>query len=151
MKQAIVVLGLCVAGIVAWLLGSRLSSDALGMAVGVVFGVLAGIPSALLVLASGRVRNSHDDEDDYEDIRREAAAYYKGIGQPFPYQPPVIVLAAPREQQPQTVNNNTYNDNRSVTIHAGAQAMPLLADREREVQAQRGGRVFRVVGEREEW
>jgi hypothetical protein len=119
------------------------------MAVGVVFGVLAGIPSALLVLASGRVRNSHDDEDDDEDIRREAAAYYKGIGQPFPYQPPVIVLAAPVEQQPQVVNN--YTDNRSVTIHAGAQAMPLLADREREVQAQRGGRVFRVVGEREEW
>jgi len=139
-----ILIGVMVAAVVglAWFMMSRLSSDALGMAAGVVFGVLAGIPSALLVLASSRRRERDDDDDDY---RAEAARYLERSQY---YQPPVIVLAAPREQQPQTVNNNTYNDNRQV--HVGS-PMPLLVDREREVQAQRGGRVFKVVGEREEW
>ena len=142
MKQTIMVAGLVIVGMLGVQFGTRLSSDALGMAMGVVFGVLAGVPTALLVLASQRQqsRRPHDDDDDY---RAEAQRYL----QPPPYQPPVIVLVAPQEQQPQTVNNNTYNDNRQV--HVGS-TMPLLADREREVQAQRGGRVFRVVGEREE-
>lgn len=138
-------LGVMVAAVVglAWFMMSRLSSDALGMAVGLVFGVLAGIPSALLVLASSRRRERDDDDDD--NYRAEAARYSERTQY---CQPPVIVLAAPREQQPQTVNNYNYTDNRQV--HVGS-PMPLLADREREVQAQRGGRVFKVVGEREEW
>lgn len=37
-----------------------LSSDALGMAVGLVFGVLAGLPTAALVLASRDQRDSQD-------------------------------------------------------------------------------------------
>lgn len=122
---------------------SRLSSDALGMAMGVVFGMLAGIPSALLVLASSRRQERDDDDDDY---RRDAARY---LERPSYYQPPVIVLAAPMAQEPQTVNN--YHAP-SVTIHTPpAQGMPLIADRQREVATQQGGRVFRVVGEREEW
>ena len=100
---------------------TRLSSDALGMAVGVVFGVLAGIPSALLVLASQRhhPRRPYDDDDD---------------------DTPAVNITY-------TVNNNT--DNRQLTINTGAPSMPLLADREREVAAQRERR-FVVVGEREE-
>ena len=141
-KQLSIVVGLCILGFLTWRLGMSLSSDALGMAVGLVFGVLAGIPSALLVLASSRRRERVDDDDD--DYRQEAARY---LERPQYYQPPVIVLAAPMEQQPQTVNN--YNAP-SVTIHTpAAGGMPLLADREREVQAQRSGRVFRVVGEPE--
>ena len=56
----------------------------------------------------------------------------------------------------QTTNNYTtynehehYHDNRSITVQ-GPQGMPLIADRQREIQQQEG-RVFRVVGEREEW
>ena len=56
MKQIAVVTVLMVGGILAWLFASRLSADALGMAVGLLFGVLAGVPTALLVLASGRRR-----------------------------------------------------------------------------------------------
>lgn len=142
MKQFSLGVGLVLLAFLTWRLGSSLSSDALGMAVGVLFGVLAGIPSALLVAASQRRRRPYDDDDDdFSPPARQA-------GQPYPYQPPVIVLAAPREDKPQVVNNY---DNRSVTIHSGAQGMPLLADRQREIAAQRGGRVFRVVGEREEW
>lgn len=37
-----------------WRVGGSLSSDALGMAVGMLFGVMAGIPTALLMLASQR-------------------------------------------------------------------------------------------------
>ncbi len=139
MKQLGLVAGAALVGFLAWFMLTRLSSDALGMAVGFVFGVLAGIPAALLVLATSRRQNRDDDDADY----REQARRYP---EPLPYQPPIIVLAAPMAQEPQTVN---YTDNRSVTIHAPAGGMPLLADREREIQTQRGGRVFRVVGERE--
>ena len=106
MKQLAVVVGLCVFGLLAWLLGSRLSSDALGMAVGLLFGVLAGIPTALLVLASGRNRRPYDDDDD---------------------DTPVVHVTC-------NVTNNT--DNRQLTINTGAQGMPLIADRQREIQAQ---------------
>lgn len=142
-----ILIGVMLAAVVALFVFmlSRLSSDALGLAVGVMFGVLAGIPSALLVLASSRhqPRRPYDDDDD-DDYGEESLlrTWHQ------PYQPPVIVLAAPVEQQPQTVNNYNYTDNRQV--HVGS-PMPLLADREREVAAQRGGRVFKVVGEREGW
>ena len=145
MKKLSMVAGLCILGFLTWRLGMSLSSDALGMAVGVVFGVLAGIPSALLVLASSRRR---DRDDEYDDDRHALPPPYVQ-GPPYPYQPPVIVLAAPMEQQPQVVNN-TYNAP-SVTIHTPpAGGMPLIADRQREIATGQGGRVFRVVGEREE-
>jgi len=137
--------GAALVGFLAWFMAAHLSSDALGMAVGVVFGVLAGIPAALLVLATSRRR----ERDDEYDADRHALPPPYVQGPPYPYQPPVIVLAGLVAQEPQTVNN--YTDNRSVTIHTpAAGGMPLLADREREIH-QQGGRVFRVVGEREEW
>ncbi len=139
MKQFSLGMGLVIFAFMCWRLATSLSSDAMAMGVGVVFGLLAAVPSVLLVLASQRrqSRREDDDDDDYRSY---------GQRQSLPYQPPIIVLAAPVGDKPQTVNN-TYNDNRQV--HVGS-TMPLLADREREVQAQRGGRVFRVVGEREE-
>ena len=54
MKQLAVLTLLLIAGLLAWLFASRLSADALGMAVGLIFGVLAGVPAALLVLAANR-------------------------------------------------------------------------------------------------
>lgn len=144
MRQLGLVVGAALVAVLGVYMMTRLSSDALGMAIGVMFGVLAGIPAALLVLATSRRR----DRDDEYDADRHALPPPYGQVPPYSYQPPVIVLAAPMAQEPQTVN---YTDNRSVTIHAPAGGMPLLADREREVQAQRSGRVFRVVGEREEW
>ena len=42
MKQLAVLTLLVICGGMAWLFASRLSADALGMAVGLVFGVLAG-------------------------------------------------------------------------------------------------------------
>ena len=37
-----------------WRIGEALSPDALSMAVGILFGVLAGVPTALLVMAAPR-------------------------------------------------------------------------------------------------
>lgn len=185
MKQVLV--GAMVAAVVALFVFmlSRLSSDALGMAVGVVFGVLAGIPGALLLLATSKRNQRPYDVDDYKADyhtldwldERQGERGRTALGQPFPYQPPVIVLAAPAEQQPQVVNN--YTDNRRVTVHP-ASSVPTIYDRQREIGAQNGyviqngvpgkirskangcsfqpldgqqsgGRVFRVIGESEEW
>ena len=122
MKQLAMLVGLCLFGWMTWRVGTSLSSDALGLAVGVVFGVLAGIPSALLVLAGQRRRERREYDDDDDDT-------------------PVVYIT-----------HNNYTDNRQLTINTTpAGGMPLLTDRQREIQAERSGRVFKVVGERAEW
>lgn len=58
MKNLIVLgLALLVGGAI-WKVAETLSPDALGLAIGVVFGVLAGLPTALLVLAGNRRREN---------------------------------------------------------------------------------------------
>jgi hypothetical protein len=49
MKNFLIVTGMICAGMGAWLVLSRLSADAVGMAVGLLFGVLAGVPTWLLL------------------------------------------------------------------------------------------------------
>ena len=56
MKTAVVVAVVLVIGVFAWSIANRLSADAIGMAVGLGFGVLAGIPAALLVFVASRRR-----------------------------------------------------------------------------------------------
>ena len=41
-------------GLGAWWLGSKLSSDAIGLALGVIFGTMASLPGAVLVLLARR-------------------------------------------------------------------------------------------------
>jgi hypothetical protein len=118
MKKLAMLFGLCVLGWLTWKVGSSLSSDALGMAVGIVFGLLASVPGVLVVLAIQQ-----------QQLERECDA------------------------EPQTVNVYviTNNTTHNTTHNTGGQGMPLLADRQREIQAQHSGRVFKVVGERGEW
>lgn len=54
MKRLIIVALLIFVGFAGWQAGGVLSSDAMGMAVGVVFGVLASLPAALLILVANR-------------------------------------------------------------------------------------------------
>lgn len=61
--------GLLFAGIMVWRISERLSADTIGMALGVLFGVLAGIPVALLVVAAQR--RPADDERPLTAPRRE--------------------------------------------------------------------------------
>lgn len=73
-----------------------LSSDALAMAVGLLFGVFAGVPTALLVLASNRRQGLQDDDDDeYTPVQPRRYRRLPGDDLPLPYEPPVIVVAAP--------------------------------------------------------
>ena len=54
----------------AWRISELLSPDAIGMAIGLAFGVLAGVPAAAVVLL-GRRRDSEDGyaDDDYIDVQ----------------------------------------------------------------------------------
>lgn len=161
MKLFAVLAGCVLATILFVFMLSHLSSDALGLAVGVVFGVLAGIPSALLVLASSRRNQRPYDVDDYKEDYHTIERFDQRQGerelQPYPYQPPVIVLAAPLADTPQVVSTG------SVTVRGSAASVPTVYDRQRQIAAERsrkevqrvghngqGARVFRVVGQREE-
>ncbi|MBX3054177.1 MAG: hypothetical protein KF753_22080 [Caldilineaceae bacterium] len=54
MKRLFTIALLVFVGFAGWRAGGILSSDAMGMAVGIVFGVLASLPAALLMLAASR-------------------------------------------------------------------------------------------------
>lgn len=83
MKKFGGLIGLVFVGVLAYRLGDFVSHDVVTMAIGVLFGVMAGIPAALLMLASARRSQA-------EDVRRrdEVVRY----AQPQPQQAPIIVL-----------------------------------------------------------
>ena len=54
MGRVIGLVALVIVGGIGWRVAGSLGSDSLGMAVGVLFGILAGIPTALLMLAASR-------------------------------------------------------------------------------------------------
>lgn len=56
MRHLILVGALAVGGVAVFAIADSLSSDALGMALGMFFGMCAGIPAALLVLAASRAQ-----------------------------------------------------------------------------------------------
>ena len=84
MKGFSLIVLMALIGVMGWRVGNQISSDAVSMAVGVMFGVLAGVPMALMVLASSR-RRQGDDEEMYANGRKG------GYGGYYP-QPPVIVV-----------------------------------------------------------
>lgn len=92
-------------GVASWQMMAALSSDALGMAVGLVFGMLAGIPTALLVLATGKRQErrmpsgpGYEHQQPYQSGRGALA---------HPQQPPIIVLTG-GGVQPGAVNQQQY-------------------------------------------
>ncbi len=78
-KRIATLLALAFVVALAVVVGTRLSSDAIAVLVGVVAGVAASIPTALLLIVVTR-RDGVEDEDDYYDDRRRES-------------PPVIVVA----------------------------------------------------------
>ncbi len=84
-------------GTAGWRIGDALSPDALSMAVGVLFGVMAGVPAALLVMAGSRraVREERGDEGRTRQ-QGQVAPYTAGWPVPYAQQPPVIVVAGPQ-------------------------------------------------------
>jgi hypothetical protein len=141
MRRFLLLALLVVMGVMTWRLGSALSSDALGMAVGVVFGVLAGIPTALLVLATNSRHRAQEEEELYERYERRQQRQDRQLPA-YPYQPPVIVVAG--AQAPQAAPQGAPLPGHGpyyVPNHQGNSWEP----------AQSSQRRYKVVGEREEW
>ena len=138
MKKLVALLLIVFVGAAGWSVGSRLSSDALGMSVGILLGVMAGMPVALLVLAAGR-GGRRDEEPDYPPDYAVRGNPYGGYGQP---QPPVIILAGPgmAPQQPSGYPQGGYM----------AGGYPALPNPDAQMPPS-SGRRFKVVGEKEEW
>lgn len=148
MRKLTLLAGLMVLGLLTWRIGGALSSDALGMAVGMVFGILAGIPAALLVLAtSSRRRELERDEDErYE-------RYHQGRDRQlpaYPYQPPVIVVAGAQQAQPPAYAP-PYAPPGSAPYYVPPQPSNWGAGNGGAEAGGQGGRRFKIVGEREEW
>lgn len=140
-------------GVFAFVVGQRLSADAVGMAVGVLFGVLAGIPAALLMVASGRRREA-ECEDDADEEYVEPHPAQRGRRQSaygaMSAQAPVIVFAPPAA--PTGAPYAGYSDHYvppQAPLHpqtASPRALPSPAGSPSD-----GRRAFKVVGEQEEW
>lgn len=89
MKKILLLCGLVFLIALTWQITSRVHSDAIAMAVGVLFGMLAGIPVSLLVLASQR--------------RPAPSASYGGRyydGPPHQVPPVVVLMSGAQQQQP---------------------------------------------------
>jgi hypothetical protein len=123
-------------GVLAFLAGQRLSADALGIAIGVLFGMLASIPAALLVLASSRRSRSQSFEE--EESVETAYPPRRHPHTTLPAQAPVIIFAPPAAQG---------SPDARYTSAAPASQMPTRALPARP----ENGRAFKVVGEQEEW
>ena len=83
MKLIAFVGGCIVLGAGAWGVASVMSSDAIGMIIGLLFGILASVPPALLVLVAAR-RNAERDP-----FRQPPPTVYT------PPQPPAALLPGP--------------------------------------------------------
>jgi len=126
--------------IIGWRIGSSLSSDAISMAIGVMFGVLAGIPTALLVLATGRNEERNTRSHQYQ----QSIPALPNQGMSYAPQPPVIVVTGQAGQVPQQVESYQQSVNQ-----IGAQQQPILEEPDQRRQS--GSRQFKIVGENEEW
>lgn len=54
MRKLIMFAGLLFVGVLAWRMADTLTTDALGMAIGVLFGTTAGIPTCVLLIKASR-------------------------------------------------------------------------------------------------
>lgn len=138
MKTVIATAGLIVAGVLTWQIGGRLSMDAVGMGVGLVFGVLAGFPAALLVLATSR--RAWSDESEEEDYAprlvggyeagyragvRDTTDMARGLARQLPEHRPTVIVEQPADDD--------FDDD--VDVEAYTPAYPF------------GRRQFRITGE----
>src|SRR5688572_4813724 len=108
MKRWIGLALLVFVGTAGWRIGESLSPDALSMAVGVLFGVMAGVPTALLVMAGNRRRNQEQPVENRQSeqqgqlapLHRQMVGQVHGPmnawGMPYAQQPPIIVVAGPQ-------------------------------------------------------
>jgi len=133
MRQWIGLAALVFVGIAGWRIAGQLSADALGMAVGVLFGVMAGVPAALLVMASGRRRAQAEAEEADAPLRRRQPQGHPGH------------LGYPQQGYPQQ-GYPGYNPGYGQDPYGAPQRMRALPPPETVDVRQ-----FKVIGEKEEW
>ena len=90
-KQIVVLLTVAFMATLGVVIGTRLSSDAIAVLVGVIAGVAASIPCALLLMAVTRRRENRDDEF-YDDEHRRPYDDRGGYDDRGRNVPPVIVV-----------------------------------------------------------
>ncbi len=100
MKNGLIVAGAAFAVALAYVVGSRLSNEAIAVVVGAVCGISASVPvSIALVIASSNHwgRNEEPSEPCYDPSPRR-----------YVPQPPVIIMAQPQAQMPYNYPQNPY-------------------------------------------
>lgn len=88
---------LTLVGVVGWRIGQELSPDAIGMAIGLLFGIMAGTPAALMVLASRRREDMRHDRRPEPQRPRSVHITVEHFDQP-----PVVVRPGRTEAKPET-------------------------------------------------
>lgn len=74
MNKVMGLVALAIFGLIATLIVEMLSSDAVGMSLGLLMGVMAGVPCALLVMAGNRQGRDHAAYEAQEQRRRAQLA-----------------------------------------------------------------------------
>jgi hypothetical protein len=143
MKQWLGLAGLVFVGVAGWRIGNALSPDALSMAVGLLFGVMAGVPTALLVMAGSRRRS---EEAAALRMRSSAMGQPSAHNEPWGYSqpayatpppPPIIIVAGPQGYASQG--------------HGSASMLGAASPAEADwFAAERPARRFAIVGEQEQ-
>jgi hypothetical protein len=88
MKRLVYLVGIAFAISMAAVLGYRMSSDAMAIVVGIFFGMVASIPTSLLLVYALRQRDGAR-----HDLQNPASYRY----QPYGGYPPVVVVAPPSQ------------------------------------------------------
>jgi len=130
MKKILVLSVLIFVAVIAWRIGEKLSSDAISMGIGVLFGVLAGVPTALLLLVSNRGRRG---DDEMTPVSRSAHPHYPQLAA----QPPVIVVTGHGLPAQSAAQQPGFGAHPAQGPHGWDQPRPE--------------RKFKVVGEQEGW
>lgn len=133
MKRLIIVALLIFVGFAGWQAGGALSSDAMGMAVGIVFGVLASLPAALLILVASR-RSAQQEPP----MPRSSGQHQPQAGHG---QMPIVIMAPPAQPGYGQPTGQPYAQ--LPGPQAGHWAFPS--------QPARPERAFTIVGEQSEY
>ncbi|MBI5028951.1 MAG: hypothetical protein HZB51_00385 [Chloroflexi bacterium] len=100
MKNGLIVAGAAFAVALAYVVGSRMSNEAIAVIVGAICGISASIPvSIALVIASSNHWGRREEPSE---------SYYDPSPRRYVPQPPVIIMSSPQPQMPSGYPQNPY-------------------------------------------
>ena len=85
-KQSLIFTSILVSGAIVWRISERLSSDAVGLAVGVFLGVLAAVPICFVLMS----QNRHREAQNMPDRKRELSP---------PATPAIVIISQKIDKQ----------------------------------------------------